>query len=64
MVNVHGETQHVGKRPENSTPESSLQIDLIRMRREMKEAIDQEDYERASSLRDQIRKIERGTDDV
>lgn len=64
MVNVHGETRHIGKQPENSTPESSMQIDLIRMRREMKDAIDQEDYERASALRDQIRKIERGANDV
>jgi protein arginine kinase activator len=31
---------------------------LIRLRREMAEAVTQEDYERASELRDQIRRIE------
>lgn len=64
LVNVHGETAHVGKRPENASSDSTLNIDLIRMRREMKDAIDQEDYERASALRDQIRTIERGADNV
>jgi protein-arginine kinase activator protein McsA len=31
---------------------------LIRLRREMKEAIDDEHYERASELRDEIQRIE------
>jgi protein arginine kinase activator len=31
---------------------------LIRLRRELKEAVDEERYERASALRDEIRKIE------
>jgi protein arginine kinase activator len=34
------------------------QTQLIRLRREMKEAVGAEDYERASSLRDEIRQIE------
>lgn len=59
LVNVHGQTKHTGKRPENAGG-AGLQIDLIRLRREMKDAIEQEDYERASALRDQIRSIERG----
>ena len=33
-------------------------VELIRLRREMKEAIRDENYERASALRDEIRKIE------
>ena len=64
LVNVHGDTQHVGKRPENSADDMAIQIDLIRMRREMKDAIEQEDYERASQLRDEIKTIERGSQDV
>src|SRR5690606_14504362 len=35
-----------------------MQTQLIRLRREMKEAVATEDYERASGLRDQIRQIE------
>ncbi|MBA3483488.1 MAG: UvrB/UvrC motif-containing protein, partial [Pirellulales bacterium] len=34
------------------------QTQLIRLRREMKEAVTGEEYERASELRDQIRTIE------
>ena len=33
------------------------QTELIRLRREMKEAVEQENYEQASKLRDQIREI-------
>jgi protein-arginine kinase activator protein McsA len=32
---------------------------LIRLRREMKEAVAEENYERASQLRDQIQRLER-----
>ena len=38
------------------------QTQLIRLRREMKEAIDDEDYERASKLRDEIRRSNRARD--
>lgn len=64
LVNVHGDTQHIGKRPKHATTDMSIQIDLIRMRREMKEAIEQEDYERASRLRDEIKTIERDSQDA
>jgi protein arginine kinase activator len=58
IVNIHGESEHVGKRPQRSAIDSDRQTELIRLRREMKEAIGDENYERASSLRDEIRKIE------
>jgi protein arginine kinase activator len=48
----------VGKRPKHSPPNTDRQTDLIRLRREMKDAINAEDYERASQLRDEIRQIE------
>jgi protein arginine kinase activator len=59
IVNIHGETEHVGKHPERSAAGSRRQMDLIRLRREMKDAVRREDYERASQLRDQIRDMER-----
>jgi len=57
IANIHGETVHKGKRPKNSggTDDRSA---LIRLRREMKEAIEREDYEQASQLRDKIREAE------
>lgn len=58
ILNIHGETEHVGKTPTRSAGGSRRRTELIRLRREMKETIEAEDYERASELRDQIRRIE------
>jgi protein arginine kinase activator len=58
IMNIHGELEHVGKRPRRSAVGSEARTQLIRLRREMKEAIDDEHYERASQLRDQIQRIE------
>ncbi len=61
LLNIHGSTEHVGKRPKRSATSTDEQTRLIRLRREMKEAIDDEDYERASQLRDEIRKLKGST---
>lgn len=58
IANVHGDVRHTGKRPKRGAINSDSQTELIRLRREMKEAIDKEDYEQASRLRDQIHQIE------
>jgi protein arginine kinase activator len=58
IVNIHGSTKHVGKRPQRASGGSDWQTDLIRLRRELKEAVEEERYERASELRDEIRRIE------
>ena len=57
LVNIHGATAHTGKRPKRSAG-GQRQSEMIRLRREMKEAVDREDYERASELRDQIQAME------
>lgn len=58
ILNVHGEMEHVGKTPSRSAKGSERRTQLIRFRREMAEAVSQEDYERASRIRDEIRRIE------
>ena len=58
IVNIHGESIHTGKRPQRGVHGVDEQSKLIRLRREMRDAIQGEDYERASVLRDQIREIE------
>jgi protein arginine kinase activator len=58
ILNIHGNTKHIGKRPRRAAGDSDWQTDLIRLRRELKEAVEQEDYERASELRDEIRGIQ------
>jgi len=57
LQNVHGENEHVGKQPQRGFYDTQSQTELIRLRREMKEAVEQENYEQASKLRDQIREI-------
>lgn len=61
IVNIHGETEHVGKRPKRSPESGRRQTELIRLRREMEEAVRREDYELASELRDRIRALEEST---
>ena len=60
IANIHGETTHTGKRPRSSgNCNADHQTQLIRLRRELREAVQAEDYERASVVRDEIRRIER-----
>lgn len=58
LVNIHGETDHTGKTPRRSPKGSQKRTQLIRLRREMEQAVADEKYERASELRDQIQRIE------
>lgn len=59
LVNIHGETRHVGKSPRsNNQDDAERQTELIRLRREMKQAVASENYERASEIRDEIKAIE------
>ena len=59
IMNIHGETEHRGKRPKSPKLNLDEQTQLIQLRRQMKDAVDDEDYERASQIRDAIRKLEK-----
>ena len=59
IMNIHGELAHVGKHPRRPTSGSEQRTQLIRLRRALKEAIDDENYELASKLRDDIRRTEK-----
>ena len=58
IVNIHGALEHTGKQPMRRSEDAGNPTDLIRMRREMQQAIEEENYERASELRDEIRRVE------
>lgn len=58
LLSIHDQTHHIGKAPKRSSQGADERTQLIRLRREMKEAVATEQYERASELRDQIRDIE------
>jgi protein arginine kinase activator len=58
LLSIHDQTQHMGKVPKRCPRGADQQTQLIRLRREMKEAVAGEEYEKASELRDEIRTIE------
>jgi len=62
IVNIHGETEHTGKRPKRCAQGTERQTRLIQLRREMKEAIEAEHYEKAGQLRDEIQRTETAGD--
>ena len=53
-----GATHHVGKVPATAGESAQKQTGLLRLRRELEEAIEQENYERAAKVRDQLRALE------
>ena len=60
LVNIHGALQHVGKVPTNLSGSPERQQRLMQLKVEMKDAIEKEDYETASRLRDKISAVESG----
>lgn len=58
LESIHGETQHVGKFPPRVSESSRRQFELVRLKSELKTAIEEEQYELAAQLRDQIRQLD------
>ncbi|MGB7325596.1 MAG: UvrB/UvrC motif-containing protein [Rubripirellula sp.] len=58
LTNIHDSLEHTGKRPRRAAASADSQAIMIQLRREMEEAIEREDYERASEIRDELRQIE------
>jgi protein arginine kinase activator len=58
LVNIHGETKHKGKRPPKYAGGTEVRTHLIRLRREMREAVTDEKYERAQEIKQDIKRVE------
>lgn len=58
LESIHGDTQHTGKFPRRNPGTSQKHYELIRLRTELRQAVDSEDYESAASLRDRIADLE------
>ena len=58
LMNIHDQIHHIGKVPKRCSSGADQRTQLIRLRREMKEAVAKEHYEEASVLRDKIQEIE------
>jgi protein arginine kinase activator len=55
---VHGATQHVGKVPRNADVSQKLETELLKLKKDLDEAVRREDFEQAARLRDQIKSLE------
>jgi protein arginine kinase activator len=58
---IHGSTEHVGKAPAHSLSGDTLRLRLATLRKQLKLAIDNEKYELAAELRDEVRRLEGGS---
>jgi protein arginine kinase activator len=58
LENIHGETRHCGKTPRRLPQSKQTASDLVRLRKQLHQAVNREAYEEAARLRDQIRKLE------
>ncbi|TCT14262.1 protein arginine kinase activator [Natranaerovirga pectinivora] len=57
---IHGSHIHTGKIPKNTKKELIIKRQIDDLRRKLNEAISKEEYEEAATLRDKIRKLEKG----
>lgn len=58
LENIHGEIQHVGKVPKRAPDASQRQFRLVKLRSRLRSAIEDELYEEAAKLRDEIAQLE------
>jgi len=57
LQRVHQGTQHKGKMPPVTGREVDRNLQLAQLRRQLDEAVEREDYEKAAELRDSIRNL-------
>lgn len=60
LEKIHGATQHTGRVPARVGQRIETQKVLTALRRDLNLAIQREEYERAATLRDKIRRMEQG----
>ncbi|MCE9638494.1 MAG: UvrB/UvrC motif-containing protein [Planctomycetes bacterium] len=61
LEKIHGGKSHVGKTPlEGASRDRAAERALVALRRKLQDAIKQENYELAASLRDELRRAEEG----
>lgn len=58
LENIHGELRHAGKFPKRAPDASQRQYRLIKLRNELRMAVEDEEYETAARLRDEIQSLE------
>jgi len=64
LKKIHGSNQHLGKSPVKVVKVLKKKIDLPQLRQQLQQAIEMEAFEEAAKIRDQIRELERRTDET
>lgn len=59
---VHGTTSHTGSVPARHRAKQARAEELKRLKRELQEAVQQENYEKAATLRDEVRQLQNETE--
>ena len=62
IQSIHGTTAHTGCVPSRHRAKQERAAQLNRLKKELQEAVQKEDYERAASLRDEIRNMQSETE--
>lgn len=58
LQRIHGQTRHIGKVPGSAGTKYQVMREIKSLQDELKEAVQAQDYERASVLRDRIRELQ------
>lgn len=60
LESIHGDSRHAGKTPRRLPQVRHAQAELVKLRKQLQQAVTREDYEEAARLRDRIRQMEGG----
>jgi len=59
LERIHGKTRHVGKIPGTAGKELKIKREIEGLKQQLAEAVTAQEYEKAATLRDEIREIEK-----
>lgn len=63
LQRIHGKTVHSGKMGALASPKAKAENKVDTLKRELDDAIKQQDFEHAATLRDEIKELEKGGED-
>ena len=58
LQRIHGQTEHIGKVASSAGPRFKLKNEIKSLKGELKQAVAEQKYERAATLRDRIKELE------
>ena len=64
LKRIHGSSRHVGKSPVKVTKVLKKKIDIQELRTKLQKAIEEEAFEEAAKIRDQIKELEKKQDET